>query len=97
MKIHHIGYLVKKIEKSIDAIEKNAIKAWVDENADWLMEQDPNITKQRLLNGLELKIVGTNGVADLRANSSLKELNWALPYVSFDTDTGKVLYTATDS
>ena len=89
--------VAKKIEKSIDAIEKNAIKAWVDENADWLMEQDPNITKQRLLNGLELKIVGTNGVADLRANSSLKELNWALPYVSFDTDTGKVLYTATDS
>ena len=89
--------VAKKIEKSIDAIEKNAIKAWVDENADWLMKQDPNITKQRLLNGLELKIVGTNGVADLRANSSLKELNWALPYVGFDTDTGKVLYTATDS
>jgi hypothetical protein len=61
------------------------------------MKQDPNITKQRLLNGLELKVVGTNGVADLRSNSSLKELNWALPYVEFDTDTGKVLYTATDS
>lgn len=89
--------VAKKIEKSIDAIEKNAIKAWVDENADWLMKQDPNITKQRLLNGLELKVVGTNGVADLRSNSSLKELNWALPYVEFDIDTGKVLYTATDS
>lgn len=89
--------VAKKIEKSIDAIEKNAIRAWVDENADWLMKQDPSLTKQKLLNGLELKSVGTNGIADLRANSSLKELNWALPYVEFDTDIGKVRYTATDS
>lgn len=83
--------VAKKLEKSLDAIEKNAIKRWVDQNAEWVMRNYPDVTKQKLMNGLELSSVSTNGTASLQPKKNVKELSWMwFPYVEFDPDTGKM-------
>lgn len=87
----------KRIEKSIDNLERNAVKAWVDNNASWITESHPDVTKEKLMKGLELSYVGTNGTAMLKPKKGAKELSWMwYPYVEFDTNSGRILQTPYD-
>lgn len=87
----------KKIEKSIDAIERNAVKKWVEDNKDWVTENYPDVSEQMLLKGLELDHVNVNGMAYLKPKSGVKELGWMwYPNVEFDPDTGKIVGSGYD-
>lgn len=87
----------KKIEKSIDNIERNAVKKWVEDNKDWVTENYPNVSEQTLLKGLELDHVNVGGMAYLKPKSGVKELGWMwYPNVEFDPDTGKIIRSSYD-
>lgn len=83
--------VAKKIEKTIDSIERNAVKKWVDDNKEWVIRNYPDVTEQTLLKGLEAERVYSNGHVSLRPKANVKELSWMwYPYVEFDPDTGKM-------
>lgn len=87
----------KKIEKSIDNIERNAVKKWVEDNKEWVTKNYPDVSEQTLLKGLELDHVNSNGMAYLKPKSGAKELGWMwYPNVEFDPDTGKILRSSYD-
>ena len=87
----------KKIEKSIDSIERNAVKKWVEDNKDWVTENYPDVSEQTLLKGLELDHVNVGGMAYLRPKYGVKELGWMWnPNVEFDPDTGKIIRSGYD-
>lgn len=87
----------KKIEKSIDSIERNAVKKWVEDNKDWVTENYPDVSEQTLLKGLELDHVNVGGMAYLKPKSGVKELGWMWhPNVEFDPDTGKIVGSGYD-
>ena len=87
----------KKIEKSIDSIERNAVKKWVEDNKDWVTENYPDVSEQTLLKGLELDHVNVGGMAYLKPKYGVKELGWMWnPNVEFDPDTGKIVRSGYD-
>ena len=87
----------KKIEKSIDNIERNAVKKWVEDNKEWVTKNYPDVSEQTLLKGLELDHVNSNGMAYLKPKSGAKELGWMwYPNVEFDPDTGKIIRSGYD-
>lgn len=87
----------KKIEKSIDSIERNAVKKWVEDNKDWVTENYPDVSEQTLLKGLELDHVNVGGMAYLKPKYGVKELGWMWnPNVEFDPDTGKIIRSGYD-
>lgn len=87
----------KKIEKSIDNIERNAVKKWVEDNKEWVTRNYPDVSEQTLLKGLELDHVNSNGMAYLKPKSGVKELGWMwYPNVEFDPDTGKIVRSGYD-
>ena len=87
----------KKIEKSIDSIERNAVKKWVEDNKDWVTENYPDVSEQTLLKGLELDHVNVGGMAYLKPKSGVKELGWMWhPNVEFDPDSGKIIRSGYD-
>lgn len=87
----------KKIEKSIDNIERNAVKKWVEDNKEWVTKNYPDVSEQTLLKGLELDHVNSNGMAYLKPKSGVKELGWMwYPNVEFDPDTGKIIRSSYD-
>lgn len=100
--------IAKKLEQSIDDVEKNAVKAWVDAQYDFLTKQDwvkerypeiASLSKQELLNGLRLDKVWTNGSGFLGVKPGNKKLEaldnagWFWPEIEFNTDTGKIVRT----
>lgn len=100
--------IAKKLEQSIDTVEKNAVKAWVDAQYDFLTKQDwvkerypeiASLSKQELLNGLKLDKVWTNGSGFLGVKPGNKKLEaldnagWFWPEIEFNTDTGKIVRT----
>lgn len=88
----------KKIEKSIDNIERNAVKKWVEDNKEWVTRDYPDVSEQTLLKGLELDHVNSNGMAYLKPKSGVKELGWMWhPNVEFDPDTGEIIRSSYDS
>lgn len=87
----------KKIEKSIDNVERNAVKKWVEDNKEWVMRNHPDVSEQTLLKGLELDRVHVGGMAYLKPKSGVKELGWMWhPNVEFDPDTGKIVRSGYD-
>lgn len=87
----------KKIEKSIDNIERNAVKKWVEDNKEWVTKNYPDVSEQTLLKGLELDHVNSDGMAYLKPKYGVKELGWMWnPNVEFDPDTGKIIRSGYD-
>ncbi|MBO7365227.1 MAG: hypothetical protein J6U28_00830 [Bacteroidales bacterium] len=84
----------KKIEKSISAIEKNAIDKWVNDNWKWVNENS-GISKAELKAKLKLSSVYPNGMAYL-AFEGKNPIGGHFPSVEFDAKTGKMLYSSAD-
>lgn len=84
----------KKIEKSISAIEKNAVNKWVEDNWKWVNEVS-GLSKAELKNRMKLSSVYANGMAYLDFDGQ-NPINGHFPSVEFDAKTGKMLYSSAD-
>lgn len=84
----------KKIEKSISAIEKNAVDKWVNDNWQWVNEHS-GLSKAELKSRMKLSTVYPNGMAYLTFEGQ-NPINGHFPSVEFDTKTGKMLYSSAD-
>lgn len=84
----------KKIEKSISAIEKNAIDKWVNDNWQWVNEHS-GLSKAELKSRMKLSTVYPNGMAYLTFEGQ-NPINGHFPNVEFDIKTGKMLYSSAD-
>lgn len=86
---------LKKIEKSIDAIEKNAARKWVEENYEdlkyWNDGKVPS--KQEVIKNLHLSSVSRNQ-ASLVFDEDNDFIGGHVALVEFDPKTGKMGYTS---
>lgn len=88
--------VAQKMEKSIDTIEKNAVKKWVDDNyerlKDWV--DGPVPTKEQVMKSMKLSSVYTNGYAYLEFDDGKDLIGGHFATVEFDPKTGKMSYSS---